>query len=67
MGNPHKHEIPNDVGKIFGFKADGQERILETCLVQEGGFLKAQGPMGRKSCAGVVRGGLLYTLKLRGG
>ena len=35
---------------MVGFGADGQERILETSLVQKGGFIKAQGqdPMGRK-------------------
>jgi len=33
-----------DVGKtLLGFEVDGQESILETSLVQKGGFIKAQG------------------------
>jgi len=28
---------------MLGFEADGQERILETSLVQKGDFIKAQG------------------------
>lgn len=28
---------------MLGFKADGQERILETSSLQKGGFMKAQG------------------------
>ena len=35
--------LPSDVGKTLGFDADGQEGILETSLVQKGGFIKAQG------------------------
>ena len=31
-----------DVGEMFGFEADGQERILEMSLVQKDGFIKAQ-------------------------
>jgi len=33
----------SDIGKTLGFKPEGQERILETSLVQKGGFIKAQG------------------------
>ena len=33
----------NDVGKTLGFAADGQERFLETPLMQKGGFIKAWG------------------------
>jgi len=29
--------------EVLGFGADGQERTLETSLVQKGGFIKAQG------------------------
>lgn len=29
--------------KMLGFKANGQERILETSLVQKLGFMKARG------------------------
>ena len=36
-----------------GFATDRQERILERSLVQKDGFVK--GPVGRKSCPGVVR------------
>ena len=32
-----------DVGKMLGFEANGQERILEMSLVQKRGFIKAQG------------------------
>ena len=32
-----------DVGEILGLEADSQERILETSLVQKGGFIKARG------------------------
>lgn len=32
-----------DVGKTLGFKDDGQERILETLLVQKCGLIKGQG------------------------
>ena len=28
---------------MLGFKANGQERILETSLVQKGDFIEAQG------------------------
>ena len=35
-------EIPN-VGKRLGFEADDQKRILETSLVQKGGFIKVWG------------------------
>ena len=33
--------VSSDVGKMLEFEADGQERILETSLVQKGGFIKA--------------------------
>ena len=51
---------------VLGFRADGQERILEMFLVQKGGFIKAQGqdPWARKSCTEVVRNDGLYTSKL---
>ena len=29
--------------RLVGSRADGQERILETSLVQNGGFIKPQG------------------------
>ena len=59
-----------DVGKMLWFEADNQERILETFLVQRSSFIKAQGKdlwLGRKSCTGIMRSGLLHTFKLRGG
>ena len=42
--------------------ADDQERILETSLVQNGGFIKVQGQApgaGRAATPGPVRGGRL--------
>lgn len=35
--------VISGVGKMLGFEDNGQERILETSLVQKGGFIKAQG------------------------
>ena len=35
--------IISDVGKMLELEADGQERILETSLVQKGGFITAGG------------------------
>lgn len=32
-----------DEGKMLGSKADREERILETCLMQKCGFIKARG------------------------
>ena len=32
-----------DVGKTLGFRVDGQERILETSLMQKVGFINARG------------------------
>ena len=31
------------IGKMLGFGVNGQERILETSLVQKGGFIKVWG------------------------
>ena len=54
--------------KDLGFEANGQEKILETSLVQKGGFIKAgQGSVGRKNCTGVTNSGPRYTFKLGGG
>lgn len=65
-----KVDVPSgsDVGKTSGFEGDLQERILEASLVQNGGFMKAQGmgPMGRRA-AGLPRaweGGPFYTREL---
>jgi len=33
----------NDVGNMLGFEANSQERILETSLLQKGGFTKVPG------------------------
>ena len=54
--------------EVLGFGAEGRERILEMPLVQKGGFIKAQGsgPMGRKSCTGVMTGEKFYTFRLPG-
>lgn len=41
---------PNDVGMMLGFGDDGQERILETSLVQKGHFIKAQGHDRKELC-----------------
>lgn len=35
-------QLVNDVGKMLGFRAGGQERT-ENFVVQKGGFLEAQG------------------------
>ena len=32
--------VGSDVGKILGFEANGQERILATFFVQKGSFIK---------------------------
>ena len=54
-----------DIEKILGFGANGQERIPETFLVQEGGFIKAQGQdQWAESCTRLMRCGPLYTFKL---
>ena len=34
--------MDNDV-EVLGFRANSQERMLQTSLVQKGGFIKAQG------------------------
>ena len=43
-----------DVRKMLGFEADGQERILEMSLVQNGDFIRAQGqdPAAALGCEG---------------
>ena len=60
---------PGDVGKMLGFGADGQERILERSLVQKGGFYESTGTgsVGRKGYTGVMRSGPLCTFMLGGG
>lgn len=35
--------VTDDIGKMLGFEANGQERILETSLVQIADIIKAQG------------------------
>lgn len=46
---------------------DSQERIFETCLVQKGGFVKAQGQgPWTESCPGDMKCGPLYAFKLGG-
>ena len=44
-----------DVGKTLGFEDDGQERILETSLMQKGDFIKAQGqdPWAERAALGL--------------
>jgi len=44
----------SDIGKTLGFKPEGQERILETSLVQKGGFIKArrQDPWAERAVLG---------------
>lgn len=61
--------ITHDVGKTFGFEAKDQERMLETFLVQNGGFIKARGQdlWAEKSCPGFMRSSQWYTYKLGGG
>ena len=43
---------------MVGFGAGGQKRILEDIFGAKGDFIKVQGtgPVGRKSCTGVVTG-----------
>lgn len=55
--------------RMLEFKANSQERILEMSLVQKSDFIKEStgtGPMGRKSCARVMRSGPLYAFMLGG-
>ena len=49
-----RDRINSDVGKMLGFEADGQEKILEMALVQKGGFIKAQGqdPWAKRGALG---------------
>ena len=54
--------------EVLEFRANSQEKILEMSPMQKGGFIKAEaGPMGRKSCTGVVKNGwIIYIFKLGG-
>ena len=49
---------------MLGFKTDSQERILETSLVQKGGFITARGQDPWAEGAALGSGGV--TLKLGG-
>ena len=49
--------ILNDV-EMLGFRADGQERIFETSLVQKGGFTKAGGQDQRAERAALGSSGV---------
>lgn len=51
-------------------QSQDQARILEPSLMQNGGFIKAQGtgPLGRRSCCpGVFQGWLILYLEVGGG
>lgn len=55
----------SDGGKTLGFRADGQEKRLETALVQKGSYIKAwERARGHKELHWVMRSGPLDTFKL---
>ena len=56
--------VSDGILEWWGSGADCQERILERSLVYKGDFIKARGPLGRKSYTGVGESDWLYTLEL---